>query len=161
MAEPAASSLRGISTKGDELVDSYMPGDWREGRMLMLNVGGRKRNEVMEARATRPPHPLSLSLTLSLSLLPLTITMAEAGQPKPLPTVFAPPPSLWKHFTPENIKKLDEIKENTAEGKPKKWTPAELRALDLPPELRYLVPPAMPTESYSVFGELQSVCLSD
>ncbi|RJE24109.1 hypothetical protein PHISCL_03544 [Aspergillus sclerotialis] len=83
--------------------------------------------------------------------------MAEAGQPKPLPTAFAPPPSLWKHFTPENIKKLEEIKENAAEGKSKKWTPAELRALDLPPELRYLVPPAIPTESYSVFGELQSL----
>lgn len=90
--------------------------------------------------------------------------MADASQQKALPTAFAPPPPLWRHFTPENIRKLEEIKENASKGedaKPqKKWTPAELRSLDLPPELRFLVPPELPTESYSVFGELQSVCPS-
>ncbi|PYH46460.1 mediator complex subunit MED7 [Aspergillus saccharolyticus JOP 1030-1] len=89
--------------------------------------------------------------------------MAEGGQPRALTTAFAPPPPLWKHFTPENIKRLEQIKKEAskgADGKPqkKKWTPAQLRGLDLPPELRFLVPPAIPTSGhYSVFGELQSL----
>lgn len=88
--------------------------------------------------------------------------MAESGQ-RNLPTAFAPPPPLWKHFTPENVKKLEEIKDASKgdDGnldRKKNWSPAELRGLDLPPELRYLVPPELPTESYSVFGELQGVC---
>ncbi|KAF7118403.1 hypothetical protein CNMCM5793_007920 [Aspergillus hiratsukae] len=88
--------------------------------------------------------------------------MAEAGQQRPL-TAFAPPPPLWKHFTPDNLKRLEEIKKEASkgeDGKPrkKKWTPAELRSLQIPPELRFLVPPEIPTSGhYSVFGELQSV----
>ncbi|RHZ61299.1 Mediator of RNA polymerase II transcription subunit 7 [Aspergillus turcosus] len=88
--------------------------------------------------------------------------MAEAGQQRPL-TAFAPPPPLWKHFTPDNLKRLEEIKKEASkgeDGKPrkKKWTPAELRSLQLPPELRFLVPPEIPTSGhYSVFGELQSL----
>lgn len=89
--------------------------------------------------------------------------MAEAGQQRALTTAFAPPPPLWKHFTPDNLKKFEEIKKEASkgpDGKPqkKKWTPAELRALDLPSELRFLAPPEIPTTGhYSVFGELQSV----
>ena len=99
--------------------------------------------------------------TLCLRFTPL-LNMAEPGQ-RNLPTAFAPPPPLWKHFTPENVRKLEEIKdasrgEDGSSQRKKKWSPAELRTLDLPPELRYLVPPELPTESYSVFGELQSVC---
>lgn len=88
--------------------------------------------------------------------------MTDAGQQRALTTAFAPPPPLWKHFTPDNLKKLEEIKEAASktgdeESKEKKWSPADLSALDVPPELRYLVPPALPTESYTVFGEVQSV----
>ncbi|KAK1147904.1 Mediator of RNA polymerase II transcription subunit 7 [Aspergillus melleus] len=88
--------------------------------------------------------------------------MAE-GQPRALNTAFAPPPPLWKHFTPDNIKKLEEIKKEASkgeDGKPtkKKWSPSELRALELPSELHYLAPPEIPTSGqYSVFGELQSI----
>ncbi|KAE8146840.1 mediator of RNA polymerase II transcription subunit 7 [Aspergillus avenaceus] len=88
--------------------------------------------------------------------------MADAGQQRTL-TAFAPPPPLWKHFTPTNLKKLEDIKKEASkgeDGKPqkKKWTPAELRSLDLPPELRYLVPPEIPTSGqYSVFGEVQNL----
>ncbi|KAF5856957.1 Mediator of RNA polymerase II transcription subunit 7 [Aspergillus alliaceus] len=88
--------------------------------------------------------------------------MADTGQQRPL-TAFAPPPPLWKHFTPNNLKKLEEIKKSASKGengKPQKrnWTPTELRALDLPPELRFLVPPEIPKSGhYSVFGELQSL----
>ncbi|OJJ86245.1 mediator complex subunit MED7 [Aspergillus glaucus CBS 516.65] len=89
--------------------------------------------------------------------------MAEAGQQRALTTAFAPPPPLWKHFNTDNIKRLEGIKKETSKGEDgklhtKKWTPAELRALDLPPELRYLVPPEIPTTGhYSVFGELQNL----
>lgn len=90
--------------------------------------------------------------------------MADTGPQRPITTAFAPPPPLWKHFSANNTKRLEEIKKEASkreDGKqePKKWTPAELRSLDLPPELRYLVPPEIPTSGhYSVFGELQSVC---
>jgi mediator of RNA polymerase II transcription subunit 7 len=88
--------------------------------------------------------------------------MAEAGQPRALNTAFAPPPPLWKHFTPGNLKKLEEIKKEASkaeEGKPRKkeWPPADLRSLTLPPELRFLVPPEIPSGNYSVFGEVQNV----
>ncbi|KNG90550.1 mediator of RNA polymerase II transcription subunit 7 [Aspergillus nomiae NRRL 13137] len=88
--------------------------------------------------------------------------MADAGQQRPL-TAFAPPPPLWKHFTPDNLKKLDQIKKNASKNEDgklqkKKWTPAELQALDVPPELRFLIPPEIPKSGhYSVFGELQSL----
>lgn len=90
-------------------------------------------------------------------------TMTEVGQQRALTTAFAPPPPLWKHFSAENIKRLEEIKKDASRGDDgkvhtKKWTPAELRSLELPPELHYLVPPEIPTSGhYSVFGELQSV----
>ncbi|KAJ5780108.1 Mediator complex subunit Med7 [Penicillium paradoxum] len=89
--------------------------------------------------------------------------MAEEGQQRPVNTAFAPPPPLWKHFTRENIDKLDEIKAEASKGedgrpnKKKQWTSAELRALELPSELRYLVPPNIPDGQYSVFGELQTL----
>lgn len=90
--------------------------------------------------------------------------MAEAGQQRPLTTAFAPPPPLWKHFNTDNVKRLEAIKKEACRGgdgktRAKKWTPAELRSLELPSELHYLVPPEIPTSGhYSVFGELQSVC---
>lgn len=37
--------------------------------------------------------------------------------------------------------------------------PEELRALELPAELRYLVPPPLPTDSYELFGEVFKVCI--
>lgn len=89
--------------------------------------------------------------------------MADASQQRAVTAVFAPPPPLWKHFTRENLEKLLQIKTEASKGedgrpdRSKEWTPSELRALDLPPELRFLVPPDIPTGQYSVFGEVQSV----
>ncbi|KAI9376626.1 mediator of RNA polymerase II transcription subunit 7 [Aspergillus egyptiacus] len=87
--------------------------------------------------------------------------MAEGGQQRALTTAFAPPP-LWKHFTPDNLKRFEAIKKEASKGedgkrRKKEWSPAELRALDLPPELRFLVPPEIPSEQYTVFGEVQSL----
>ncbi|KAL3469696.1 MED7 protein-domain-containing protein [Aspergillus californicus] len=88
--------------------------------------------------------------------------MAEAGQQRAINTAFAPPPPLWKHFTPENAKKLQQIKKEASrkeDGKPRKkdWSAQELHSLTLPPELRFLVPPEIPSEQYSVFGEAQNL----
>lgn len=89
--------------------------------------------------------------------------MADPNQPRAVATAFAPPPPLWKYFTPENLDRLDEIKkgaskdENGQANRDKQWTSKELQALDVPSELRYLVPPEAPTGEYSVFGELQTV----
>ncbi|KAL4924193.1 mediator complex subunit MED7 [Aspergillus undulatus] len=85
--------------------------------------------------------------------------MAEAG--RAINTAFAPPPPLWKYFTPENVQKLEEIKKQASkeDGKPlkKDWSPSEVRSLTVPPELRFLVPPEIPSEQYSVFGEVQNL----
>ncbi|CAG8283232.1 unnamed protein product [Penicillium olsonii] len=89
--------------------------------------------------------------------------MADDNQQRAVNTAFAPPPPLWKHFTPENTEKLDQIKteaskdENGRPNKKKEWSAPELRALELPSELRYLVPPDIPEGQYSVFGELQAL----
>ncbi|KAJ5501097.1 hypothetical protein N7527_012218 [Penicillium freii] len=89
--------------------------------------------------------------------------MADESQQRAVNTAFAPPPPLWKHFTRENIDKVEQIKaeaskkEDGRSNKNKQWSAAELRALELPSELRYLVPPDIPEGQYSVFGELQTV----
>ncbi|KAJ5441814.1 Mediator complex subunit Med7 [Penicillium cf. griseofulvum] len=91
--------------------------------------------------------------------------MADESQQRTVNAAFAPPPPLWKHFTPENIDRVEQIKAEASRGedgrlnKNKKWSPAELRALEIPSELRYLVPPDIPEGQYSVFGELQTVSL--
>ncbi|KAJ5394638.1 uncharacterized protein N7487_012279 [Penicillium crustosum] len=88
--------------------------------------------------------------------------MADESQQRAVNTAFAPPPPLWKHFTRENIDKVEQIKaeaskkEDGRSNKNKQWSAAELRALELPSELRYLVPPDIPKGQYSVFGELQT-----
>lgn len=92
--------------------------------------------------------------------------MADASQQRAVTAVFAPPPPLWKHFTRENLEKLEQIKTKASKGedgrpdRSKEWTLSELRGLDLSPELRFLVPPEIPTGQYSVFGEVQSVSWS-
>lgn len=88
--------------------------------------------------------------------------MADAQ--RAVAAAFPPPPPFWKHFTTENIEKLDKLKSESAKSHgqdpKKKWSPSELQALDTPTDLRYLIPPTAPAEgSYSVFGELQSVGL--
>lgn len=92
--------------------------------------------------------------------------MADPSQQRAVTAAFAPPPPLWKHFTRENRNKLEEFKKEASKGpngepvRDKKWSPSELRALDVPSELRFLVPPEIPTGEYSVFGELQTVSLT-
>ncbi|KAJ5907355.1 hypothetical protein N7495_000037 [Penicillium taxi] len=87
--------------------------------------------------------------------------MADASQQRAVTVAFAPPPPLWKHFTRDNLDKLEQIKTESKNqdgtGHDRNLSPLELRALNLPPELRFLVPPEIPDGQYSVFGELQTL----
>ena len=90
--------------------------------------------------------------------------MAEANK---VTAAFPPPPPFWKHFTPQNLEKLEELKSGAQEHQDEperskdKWSPEALRALKVPAELQYLVPPEPPSSgTYSLFGELQTVWLS-
>lgn len=89
--------------------------------------------------------------------------MTETGQQRAVTAAFPPPPPFWKYFSSTNLEKLEELKreessKNNKENS-KTWFPADLRSLQLPPELRYLVPPEPPQSGhYNLFGEAQSVC---
>ncbi|KAL9622689.1 MAG: hypothetical protein Q9160_002999 [Pyrenula sp. 1 TL-2023] len=77
---------------------------------------------------------------------------------------FPAPPPFWREFTAENITRLESIKKEskgTSSLSQPSWKPSDLRALDLPTELRHLVPPHPPTEAtYRIFGQPQSVTTS-
>ncbi|KAF2439585.1 hypothetical protein P171DRAFT_422197 [Karstenula rhodostoma CBS 690.94] len=84
------------------------------------------------------------------------------AQPAPededvLTSYFPNPPPFYKHFTPKNLAALAQFQsaQDTAPDTP--LTTAQL--LQLPTELRYLVPPAPPSPSaeYSVFGKKTTV----
>ena len=84
----------------------------------------------------------------------------DPSQPR-LSAAFPAPPPFWKHFTPDNQEKLEDLKKERNEDQPpSKWTPAELRALELPPELRFLIPPEPPSSgTYTCFGQELNVSL--
>jgi mediator of RNA polymerase II transcription subunit 7 len=84
----------------------------------------------------------------------------DQSQPR-LSAAFPAPPPFWKQFTSENLSKLEEIKnEQKPDVSPSKWTPAELRTLELPPELRFLIPPEPPSSgTYTCFGQELNVSI--
>ncbi|KAI9800889.1 MAG: Mediator of RNA polymerase II transcription subunit 7 [Piccolia ochrophora] len=70
------------------------------------------------------------------------------SQPQALSSAFPAPPPFYKHFTSANLERLDAIRAASAD--PEKTPPPK----DLPPELRYLVPPAPPESgTYQSFGD--------
>lgn len=68
--------------------------------------------------------------------------MADEGQPEIPNAPFPAPPPFWKHFTPENLSRLQALKAEP-----------DYKPEDLPPELKLLEPPTPPTENYTAFGE--------
>lgn len=82
----------------------------------------------------------------------------DASRPR-ISNAFPAPPPFWKQFTSENLEKVEDLeKEKNAELSPSKWTPTELRTLELPPELQLLIPPEPPASgTYTCFGQELSV----
>jgi hypothetical protein len=66
--------------------------------------------------------------------------------------IFPPPPPFYKQFTASNLARLKELKDaqTATDGAPA----GQSSLLDLPPELRCLVPPEAPADGiYRSFGE--------
>jgi mediator of RNA polymerase II transcription subunit 7 len=69
------------------------------------------------------------------------------------------PPPFYKHFTAQNLERLKHIQEAAAADSQGDGEATTSNILDLPPELRYLVPPEPPTDIYRSFGEIKHVSL--
>ena len=92
--------------------------------------------------------------------------MAEQNAaPRSITAPFPAPPPFWKHFTEENVSRLEAIiKSHTSDtsitpnAQARSLKPAELRALEVPQDLSYLIPPPPPTgDSYEVFSDTINV----
>lgn len=89
--------------------------------------------------------------------------MADQPQPGAISAAFPAPPPFYKHFTPENLARLQEIQASTSSstGETSADDPAQAPSsidLDaLPLELRYLIPPAPPTGQYRSFNTVEDV----
>jgi mediator of RNA polymerase II transcription subunit 7 len=73
----------------------------------------------------------------------LQTTMADS-QPLPI-APFAGPPPFWKHFSTTNLSSLESLKTDAASSN----TSLDLKALPL--ELRYLLPPPLPSKSAGTY----------
>ena len=97
--------------------------------------------------------------------------MAEQQQPSAASAAFPAPPPFYKYFTDQNLERLAGLQD---EQQTKGAEPVDVQAersqtpalqpssphavLDLPPELRYLIPPPPPpTGQYRSFGEEHNV----
>jgi len=96
--------------------------------------------------------------------------MAEGSQANPLSSAFPAPPPFYKHFTPSNLAQVAEARPRTTppqpstngdgdgDGAPSQPTTIAARLGDLPPELRFLLPPDPPTTGiYHSFGDRYNV----
>lgn len=116
------------------------------------------------AVATRSRHQKPQHTVLSTKSPPsilqdrpsVSTIMAQPPPPEEediLSSYFPNPPPFYKHFTSKNLDALSQFKDQNNIAEKTTLTPAQL--LELPTELRYLVPPAPPTADteYSVFGK--------
>lgn len=88
--------------------------------------------------------------------------MADQSQPGAISAAFPPPPPFYKHFTPENLARLQEIQASTSSTEEPSTNdstqpPSSIDLDDLPLELRYLIPPAPPTNQYRSFNTIEDV----
>src|SRR6266700_3154131 len=107
---------------------------------LLFSITKRRSSSPSIASFSRNFHCL-------LNLFYLNVTMDEdEGQ---LSTTFPQPPPFYKHFTSQNLERLKEFQESTkSKTQGENITEAlgltSPRLLNLPPELRYLIPPEPP-----------------
>lgn len=93
--------------------------------------------------------------------------MAEDGSGG-LENFFPPPPPFYKYFTAKNIDRLKKLQESAqAQGDETEQESAgsgltKQQILNLPSELRYLIPPEVPADGkYRSFGEWHDVGASE
>ncbi|MCJ1258823.1 Mediator of RNA polymerase II transcription subunit 7 [Lignoscripta atroalba] len=84
--------------------------------------------------------------------------MADQQQSGAVSAAFPAPPPFYKYFTEQNLEQLKELQDKyqseTGVGADNRSHNQSTRLVDLPPELRYLVPPPLPpTGKYRSFGE--------
>lgn len=76
-----------------------------------------------------------------------------AEQQTTLSAPFPAPPPSYKHFTKQNISRIRQLSKEAGATQSNGNAVAGLDILSLPPELRYLVPPSLPSEGkYRTFG---------
>ncbi|KAF2494631.1 putative RNA polymerase II mediator complex protein [Lophium mytilinum] len=76
------------------------------------------------------------------------------------PASYGPPqpPPFYKHFTAQNLERLKEIREAVGSEGNDDTEASAPTMLELPPELRYLVPPEPPADGiYKSFGETKHI----
>lgn len=77
---------------------------------------------------------------------------------------FPPPPPFYKHFTAENIARVKDLRAEAAASTDSQENRNEMlsaRLLELPSELRYLIPPQQPADGiFRAFGEIHNVRIS-
>lgn len=92
--------------------------------------------------------------------------MAQAPPPEEdeqLSSFFPNPPPFYKHFTSENLNRVKQFKEErgitSADSNASVPQLSAAQLLELPTELRYLIPPEPPAEAaeYQVFGKKTKV----
>lgn len=86
--------------------------------------------------------------------------MADQQQPVTISSAFPAPPPFYKHFTTENLARLETIKstkqsagEETSLDDSVKFSPP-VDIISLPPELRYLIPASPPAGEYRSFNTI-------
>ncbi|KAI1007885.1 hypothetical protein K3495_g357 [Podosphaera aphanis] len=87
--------------------------------------------------------------------------MEEQTQSNALAAAFPNPPPFYKYFTPTNIQELDSYRSTQSSSKNSKHsnpvTPSPGRIVGLSPELRFLLPPELPTPAegkFRCFGDV-------
>lgn len=87
--------------------------------------------------------------------------MAEEGLPGVHCNQFPTPPPFWRHFTPSNVARLQQIHashDTTQDTGDFGGISQDLKPEDVPEGLRLLVPPHLPDSGqYESFGEKHKV----
>ena len=76
---------------------------------------------------------------------------------------FPAPPPFYKHFTAENLDALKQIKEANADSNDGSNELSAAQIINLPPKLRYLIPPEPPSDddTFRVFETQKSVRITN
>ncbi len=84
--------------------------------------------------------------------------MADEQQSNLLSAAFPAPPPFCKHFTSENLVRLQEVCPDHGSEEVRRDALESAQLLGLPPELRYLIPPEPPQDGiYKSFGAQYNV----